>query len=521
MPAGGEVGTRAEAAEPVRRDRARVHAEPGENRAQVLGSDLGDAQHPRALACGGHLADEVDLGAAGKQGRGRPDLDHAIGEPKTPRRLADDAFAPREGIDRKVDVGFDACGNRLADVVRDRLQGGQRRPIGGLPGSGGAGGRACGFRLTGNRQEAIEVDAVEVDPGIQPRHLAALPGDRARRLALAQPNLQLARGDGVRIQAERAPGRELGAEGLRRQRPEIHGERIQQGAEVGRLGPYAAVERGHAVEALERALEQRAAPLAAQLRFERDRHGAVFADRGGCELELDRAAAHGELAVSPVGSVQRAGRKRRVDPLDPLRRRAVRMAIDDRAVRDARGVDPGQSRLGCRRLACFRLFRSLAGCALGEPIGAAVGEALKLDHGLHQLETGNGDLAAEERPERKLEIERADPRHVGSGRPRHVGDAKVGGLDRRRRQDGHRERAVDRNVTTGDSLQTLRDLGLVLLPIEKQRHKEERSDEESQYDERSVNEFHRRPCLEAGEDARSAQTAAPRSTPVNSPIHFV
>ena len=65
--AGGEIGDRAEAAQPIRRDRADIDAEPGEDGAQVLGCDLGNALHPRIVAGGSQPADEVDLGAARQQ----------------------------------------------------------------------------------------------------------------------------------------------------------------------------------------------------------------------------------------------------------------------------------------------------------------------------------------------------------------------------------------------------------------------------------------------------------------------
>ena len=259
--AGGEIGDRAEAAQPIRRDCADIDAEPGEDGAQVLGRDLGDALHPGVVAGGSQPADEVDLGAARQQRRGRPERDHAVGEGKMRRGLTNDARAPGKGIDREVEVGFDVRGNCLPDVVRDRLQGGQRGRIAGLPCSGRASGRSGGLRRTGMRQEAIEVDAVEVDLGIQPRQVAAFPRDRARRLALAEPHLQLARGDGVGAQAELALGGERAGERLGGQRSEIHGERIQQGAEVGRPGLHAAVERRCPVETLEGAFEQGAPPL--------------------------------------------------------------------------------------------------------------------------------------------------------------------------------------------------------------------------------------------------------------------
>ena len=174
------------------------------------------------------------------------------------------------------------------------------------------------------------------------------------------------------------------------------------------------------------------------------------------------------------------------------------MAIDDRTVRYGRRIDPGKPEGGCLRFAAGRGLHRRVGLRLEEPVGTAVGEALELDHGLHHLETGDGDLAAEERPQRKREIERGDPRHVGGDRARRVGDAKVGGLDCGRRQDGDRERAVDRNLKTGDGLQALRDLGLEPLPIENRRHDEEGSYDEDQKDEYSVNEFHCWPCLGAG-----------------------
>ena len=139
-------------------------------------------------------------------------------------------------------------------------------------------------------------------------------------------------------------------------------------------GLHAAVERRRPVQVRDDTFEQGVAPLAVEGCFERDRHGAVVANRGRRELEPDRPAAHGERAVPPVGPLQRAGGKRSVDLLDPLRRRAGRMAINDRAVRDGRGVDPGQPRLGCPSLgclslACVRPVRPVAGYALGEPVG--------------------------------------------------------------------------------------------------------------------------------------------------------
>ena len=82
------------------------------------------------------------------------------------RGLPNDPRAPGEGIDRDVDVGFDVRGNCLPDVVGDRLQESPRRSIGRLSCSGRAGGCSGRLRLTGVRQEPIQIDAVEVDLGI-------------------------------------------------------------------------------------------------------------------------------------------------------------------------------------------------------------------------------------------------------------------------------------------------------------------------------------------------------------------
>ena len=65
------------AAEPVRRNGVGIQGEPGEDRAQIVGGDLGRAFEPGTVAGGGQPASEVDLGAAGQQRRGVPDRDRA------------------------------------------------------------------------------------------------------------------------------------------------------------------------------------------------------------------------------------------------------------------------------------------------------------------------------------------------------------------------------------------------------------------------------------------------------------
>ena len=141
------------------------------------------------------------------------------------------------------------------------------------------------------------------------------------------------------------------------------------------------------------------------------------------------------------------------------------MVIDDRAVRDRCGVEPGQLRFGLwfprSTLPCRRCRQ-----ALEKPIGTSIGEALKLDDRLHHLKAGDGNLAAEKRPERKPEFEGPDPCHIGVGRAGYVGEAQVCRLDLGRGQDGDLERPVDRKRAPGDGLYALGDLRLESFPIE-------------------------------------------------------
>ena len=91
--AGGEVAARAENTQPVRRDIAHVHAEPGEDRAQIVRRDLGRTVEPWAVLAPHHAAGELDLGATGKQRRSLLDCDGALGQRKL--RSGPDELRPR------------------------------------------------------------------------------------------------------------------------------------------------------------------------------------------------------------------------------------------------------------------------------------------------------------------------------------------------------------------------------------------------------------------------------------------
>ena len=93
----------------------------------------------------------------------------------------------------------------------------------------------------------------------------------------------------------------------------------------------------------------------------------------------------------------------------------------------------------------------------------------------------------------------------------------ISGTGRRETAD----RAVDRGLAPGEGLEALGDLRLEPLPVEVGRHQEERRHDEGEEDEDAVDELHRGPTPRRGASGPSACVAEARSTPVNSPIHFV
>ena len=489
-----EVGARVDAAQPIRRDGGDVEAEPGQHGAQIVRRHVDGTGEGRAVDTVGDPPGERHVRPAGKQGGGAADRDRARVEGQDRPRLAHHVAPVRHGFDR--------------EVQRRREAGGERAEQGGHVRRGGRGiGRFRRHRRA--RRKAVEIEPVQRHLEREGRCRAAAPGYRAGRLALAQPDLDVVRGDRIGACGDCGPRRERAL----RQRRQGHAfERDREGGQEsawgGHRGPHGAVEPGRAVEPAYRPFQQRTAGAVGEGQLRRRRHRAVRADRPRRQLKVEGGTPCRERPFAPERPVERPRGEDRVDPFDPRGRPLARRPIDDRAVRHGDRIEPDRPLVRGAHGACR---------ALEEPVGASVGQALQLDDGGDQCEAGDGDLTAEQRPQRQREVDGLDPRHVGGARARKVGQAQIREGERRRGQEGDRDLPVDPEPAPGGGFHPLRDLRLEALPVEERRHEEEGGDEERQHRQDAVEDLHRaarlgagRPCTALGRPRLTARFISAR-----------
>src|SRR5208282_3530979 len=235
------------------------------------------------------------------------------------------------------------------------------------------------------------------------------------------------------------------------------------------------------------------------------------------EIELSagdadpKADARGPLAAEPLERgvererqlagqraplrAERSARRARVEPAIDLAEgpypSRLGVTVADRAAFDGDMVElqPGGQRR--RNGACGgRIAGVLASCPRaggrangGElPVAAPVGKTLEVELRLDEGEALDLDAAREKRGEGNMGFERLEPQQVRARRSGLFCEWHGDHREPRRRQDGERHVALDRERTPGRLLDPASDLALVAIPVDEARGDESGHDEQRHQD---------------------------------------
>ncbi len=392
-------------------------------------------------------------------GAGALERQLAVRQPRHELRLPDRLSLRHHRIDREVDPGRDAGRQGEAAAGRSRAARRCRR---------GCGGR-CGRRRRDGLAPLVDVEAGRGQGRLDRRPAVASGGrgDTAREGRVVDPERDRIGLGTVAFEAEGHVG------GERLRGPD--GGAGERGCEAGQaLG----LDLDVALDASRRPLRpQRRRDhgtglglLQAERDADRRRRGRV--EPPGLGVEGRRPAADHHLAGGAERTLQALRRRTDRDPLDPLDA-PLAVAPDDGAVLD-HDVGEADGQPGARRRSTRagrgRRRRRRGAAGLHRPVAGPVRQGLEFDHRLDQGHPGRVDAAGQQRPERDVDLERLQGRHVGDGGAGRVGKAHVADAELRERQDAEPDVAADGEPPAGRRLRLGRDAGLVLVPVDEGRH---------------------------------------------------